>query len=393
MAFDNNYFRYNKPSVFISYSWDSPEHQGWVREFAERLKRETGCRLVFDQDLMHVEDQVLRVGDKQNVFMQLAEVVDYVIAIWTDGYLEKVGLAAEKVTGALQEHLHLMTRVKAKYGDERIIPIYRQPRGGHRNPGGLFDGIHGLVMPSEERGLNRFDAGFEELRRVIKPRHDPLPPVAFRREHLELKRVTGIDASTEAILEQLGKASGDNYLYANEDIRYRLRWAPDRSAIIADVEQLYEVVNLKKVAVPREAFWDYAVSYDFELRSYEAWGYDNSVLSNHHFASNPLKRTPDGARMYYAAPTVQIPPLSADGRGRIYCRARWRVGSRLANVESLRSLKYAAFNVRIQIVEAADDIAVTVSGLPTAEDKERRIYLFETMIRPGDTIEVSWNPK
>src|SRR5688572_11861898 len=127
MSFDNNYFRFNKPSVFISYSRDSPEHLAWVNKFAERLKAETGCRLVFDQDLLHFEDHVLQLGEKQYSFMQLAEFVDYVIPIWTDGYLEKI--RAPHLSGALEEHWHLITRVREKYGEERIIPVFRQPHG------------------------------------------------------------------------------------------------------------------------------------------------------------------------------------------------------------------------------------------------------------------------
>ena len=70
------------PTVFISYSWDSPEHKAWVRRFAEDL-RAKGVDAWLDQ-------WEVRLGDDVTLFMERGvSQADYVLLVCTENFAQK----------------------------------------------------------------------------------------------------------------------------------------------------------------------------------------------------------------------------------------------------------------------------------------------------------------
>ena len=69
------------PKVFLSYAWESEEHQDWVRKFAARLRRD-GVDAILDQ-------WDLDLGDNRFLFMDRIASVDSVVIVCTPRYAEK----------------------------------------------------------------------------------------------------------------------------------------------------------------------------------------------------------------------------------------------------------------------------------------------------------------
>jgi TIR domain len=106
-----------RPTVFISYSWESTAHQEWVLHLAERLRADGGVNVILDR--WH-----LRLGQDKTLFMEenVAE-SDFVLVVCTPEYAEKankrrggVGYEAMIITGELAADVH----------QTRFIPVLRQ---------------------------------------------------------------------------------------------------------------------------------------------------------------------------------------------------------------------------------------------------------------------------
>jgi hypothetical protein len=70
------------PTVFISYSWDSPQHKGWVRQFAGDLRAQ-GIDAWLDQ-------WEVQLGDDVTAFMeQRVSEADYVLLVCTENFARK----------------------------------------------------------------------------------------------------------------------------------------------------------------------------------------------------------------------------------------------------------------------------------------------------------------
>jgi len=70
------------PKVFVSYSWDSEQHQTWVLQLAHRLRAD-GVDAVLDQ-------WDTRLGSDLALFMESAANLEYrVLAIVTESYVAK----------------------------------------------------------------------------------------------------------------------------------------------------------------------------------------------------------------------------------------------------------------------------------------------------------------
>ena len=104
------------PRVFVSYSWESPEHKEWVLRLAERLRGESGVEVVLDR--WH-----LVPGGDKTVFMEKSITAsDFVILVCTPTYATRannreggVGYEAMIVTGQLAERTQ----------QEKFIPVLR----------------------------------------------------------------------------------------------------------------------------------------------------------------------------------------------------------------------------------------------------------------------------
>lgn len=121
------------PRALLSYSWDGPEHQQWVAEFAERLQGESGVEIIFDR--WH-----LNPGDDKLHFMEQA-VADsnFVILVCAPAYAERankrqggVGYESMVITAELAEHI-LTTKfipVLRKGTWNSSLPIYLKSKLG-----------------------------------------------------------------------------------------------------------------------------------------------------------------------------------------------------------------------------------------------------------------------
>ena len=155
------------PSVFISYSWDSPEHKDWVRQFAERLVA-NGIDVRLDQ-------WILQPGQSLTQFME-AQVSDceYVIVVCTPNYTQRT---AARAGGVGYEQQIISGRLLAGVPREKFIPVVRS---GEFEPGpscaipAHFAGTFCIDMRTTEKQ----DSELELLLRALfnRPVHS-MPPL------------------------------------------------------------------------------------------------------------------------------------------------------------------------------------------------------------------------
>jgi hypothetical protein len=144
------------PSVFLSYSWDSESHKGWVRELGERLTL-NGVHVKLDQ-------WNLVPGDSLTQFMEAEiEACDFVLVICTPEYAKKstarkggVGYEQQIISGNLasgierRKFIPVVRSGEMKVGPELAIPPH-------------FQGILAIDM----RGPDGIDSHLESLLRAI----------------------------------------------------------------------------------------------------------------------------------------------------------------------------------------------------------------------------------
>ena len=115
------------PRVFISYSWEGPEHRQWVTNLAERLQGKSGIEIVFDRWHLNPGDDKLR-------FMEQAVATsDFVIVVCTPNYAERankreggVGYKSTIITAEMAEHIlkNKFIPVLRKGSWSSSLPIY-----------------------------------------------------------------------------------------------------------------------------------------------------------------------------------------------------------------------------------------------------------------------------
>lgn len=398
MSFESNFFRDNPPSVFISYCWFPKGSEEWARQFVIRLKEETGCRVVFDQNLYDFGDRYLNGGGDIDVFMNIASEVDYVIPIWTDEYLRRVRQDSQirEAPGVLIEHEVICRSVIRRHGEDHVIPVFRQKKGAMKSPIGALDRKAGARFPIEDTTFPEKDKRFQIFRDAILPSKKAIPLHVFKKDFETFWLYTGARArnvTPAKTLQKFGKATGQTHIYANEKFVYDFRWSDDGTEIIAEAEQTYQVINLTSKPVKREVFWKYKKANAFVLRSYECWNHKNDVIAEKHYATNPLTILPDGVNLEHHEPDIEIAPWDGKGAGRIWCRVRWSVCKGTEHMETLSAEKLIAVNVRIKVRNLPDDIAVTVTGHTTHRDEEAKLWLFRNLIHPQQGIQIAWSSR
>ena len=154
------------PVAFISYSWDSPEHKGWVRALAGRLTA-NGVEVILDQ--WHIAP-----GESLTHFMESSiDRADYVLVICTPNYARR---SDARRGGVGYEQQIISGRIAFGLKDKRFIPVIRR---GTLVPGRKcaipihFTGLYALDM----RKVEHIDRDFEDLVRVLhaEPRFRPPP--------------------------------------------------------------------------------------------------------------------------------------------------------------------------------------------------------------------------
>lgn len=154
------------PRVFISYSWDSPEHRLWVTQLATSLRHD-GIDVVLDQ--WH-----LGPGEELSAFMIKAVAEsDRVLVICTEQYAKK---ADGRQGGAGYEQMLVSSHILGDIGTSKFIPIVRKNVDGAvflpRDLAGrryldLSDGPHG-------------SEAYKELVRVLHNAPVEMPPLGPR---------------------------------------------------------------------------------------------------------------------------------------------------------------------------------------------------------------------
>jgi len=121
------------PRALLSYSWDGPEHERWVGEFAERLQGDSGVEVTFDRWHLNPGD------DKVHFMEQAVAESDFVIVVCTPNYAERankreggVGYESMVITAELAEHMltNKFIPVLRKGSWTSSLPIYLKSRMG-----------------------------------------------------------------------------------------------------------------------------------------------------------------------------------------------------------------------------------------------------------------------
>jgi hypothetical protein len=150
------------PQVFISYSWDSPEHRSWVTQLAMTL-RQNGVEVTLDQwhvrpgeDLAHFMARGLRESDR-------------VLMICTETYVQK---AQQRQGGVGYEQMLVTAQIMREVGTAKFIPIIRQAGHPRQLPDELAVRMYIDLSDGPEQHAN--------LLRLVRDLHDisvPLPPL------------------------------------------------------------------------------------------------------------------------------------------------------------------------------------------------------------------------
>ena len=137
-----------QPTVFISYSHDSPVHKQWVLELGKKLLQ-NGVDVILDRWELHPGvdlTQFMEVGIKD---------VNRVLAICTDTYVKK----ANAREGGVGYEIQIVTAQLVKdLGTDKFIPIIRQASGKEKTPTCLETRVY--IDFTDD---NQFDEKFNEL--------------------------------------------------------------------------------------------------------------------------------------------------------------------------------------------------------------------------------------
>ncbi|MFJ1470058.1 toll/interleukin-1 receptor domain-containing protein [Massilia orientalis] len=153
------------PLVFISYSWDSPEHRAWVTQLAISL-RQKGVEVVLDQ--WHT-----RFGEDLPHFMaRSVRECDRVLMVCTEAYVDK---AQQRQGGVGYEQMLVTAQMMREVGTRKFIPIVRQSVFPRRVPDELAGRKYVDLSDGPEQHHN-----LEQLVRELHDMEIPLPPLGRR---------------------------------------------------------------------------------------------------------------------------------------------------------------------------------------------------------------------
>ena len=150
------------PKVFISYSWEGPEHKSWVRSLSERLRFD-GVEAILDQ--WHVAP-----GDQLPEFMEKAiRENDFVLIVCTPNYKVK----SDTRTGGVGYEGDIMTsEVLTQRNHKKFIPLLRQGEWVEAAPTWL-SGKYYIDL----RGVKYSEESYQDLIETIHNTRTQAPPV------------------------------------------------------------------------------------------------------------------------------------------------------------------------------------------------------------------------
>lgn len=136
------------PSVFISYSWDSEEHENWVTFLAARL-RENGVDATIDK--FETQSKTVNLN---RMMVEKIKNSDNILLILTENYAKK----ADTFQGGVGYETNLLIRY-IKDNPDKIILIMRH-KGDYRKAVPFYlEGFHFIDFSHDDQ----FDIKFDEL--------------------------------------------------------------------------------------------------------------------------------------------------------------------------------------------------------------------------------------
>jgi len=151
---------YGAPRAFLSYSWDGPDHQKWVAEFAARLQGESGVEIIFDG--WHLAPG----GDKFHFMERAVTDSNFVVVVCTPTYAER---ANERRGGVGYESMVITSELAAQILTNKFIPVLRQ---------GTWDCSLPIYLKSR-MGVNLSDERYreDEYEKLLRVLHgEPVEP-------------------------------------------------------------------------------------------------------------------------------------------------------------------------------------------------------------------------
>lgn len=139
-------------SVFISYSYDSHNHEQWVKHFADTLKANR-VKTIFDKDLPYG-------SDLSSFMVRSIQDADIVLVVGTPTYLQKT--QQSETTGVKFEDVIITNSLMANIDANKFIPILRQ---------GTYTNSFPLLL-SHRKGIDfsddsKFDEKIKELLQAL----------------------------------------------------------------------------------------------------------------------------------------------------------------------------------------------------------------------------------
>jgi hypothetical protein len=149
------------PRVFLSYSWDTREHQDWVKALGTRL-RSDGVNVILDE-------WDLGLGHNRFLFMEKIATVDSVVIVCTPKYAEK---ANRREAGVGYESNIITSGIAEKTGHRNFIPVLRSGTWETALPVWLKH-----VRGADLRGDGYSERQYRNLLRTLHRRNPPAPPI------------------------------------------------------------------------------------------------------------------------------------------------------------------------------------------------------------------------
>ncbi len=141
--------------VFVTYSWDSEEHEIWVMQLVNTLRKDDGIDATLDKYILQDGTNNLNRMMVDNIHSY-----DYIVVVLTENYKER---ANNEIGGVGFESTMLMDIIKNPQERNKIIPLNRH------------NGNFNATIPNFLRGYNLIDVsnakleeGYNELVRKIK---------------------------------------------------------------------------------------------------------------------------------------------------------------------------------------------------------------------------------
>lgn len=137
----------NKENIFVSYSWDSQEHQEWVAYLVRRLRNE-GYNATYDQ---YITSQ--KTINLNRMMVEHIQNDDFIIIVVTENYTKK----ADEFIGGVGYETELLLSIINENRD-KIIVVMKQPDISPKKIPFYLKGYHYIDFSSDD-----FESSLDDL--------------------------------------------------------------------------------------------------------------------------------------------------------------------------------------------------------------------------------------